>query len=380
MTDHVFLHAALCQKQLLDIVLGRPHHAEAAILTGHHILWADRALPELRPDPAALEGVEGQVLLDVDANDLKRITYFHACFGQIAGVVHIVRVDRDCTAITFLGPEEVTFPENDGTADEWSGRFSDTLIATTREIMQGFDQIAPKAMLARLSPLLVRGASRARVLGEHAPSTLRRSLSATDVAVASITAPYARFFSVEEYDLQFRRFDGAFSPSVTRAAFISGDAVTVLPYDPHRDRVLVVEQFRAGPLARGDAQMWQLEAIAGRIDPGETPAEAARREALEEAGLTLDAVLEVARYYPSPGAVSEYVYSYIALADLPDGTGGIFGVEDEAEDIRSHLIDFEQLMGLVTSGEVANAPLILTAFWLDRERPRLRNQPQVQTL
>ena len=58
---------------------------------------------------------------------------------------------------------------------------------------------------------------------------------------------------------------------VTRAAFVSGDAVTVLPYDPLRDRVLVVEQFRAGPQARGDAQAWQMEAIAGRIDPGETP-------------------------------------------------------------------------------------------------------------
>ena len=63
---------------------------------------------------------------------------------------------------------------------------------------------------------------------------------------------------------------------------VSGDAVTVLPYDPKRDLVLVVEQIRAGPFARGDRQSWQIEAIAGRVDPFETPEQAARREAVEE--------------------------------------------------------------------------------------------------
>jgi 8-oxo-dGTP pyrophosphatase MutT (NUDIX family) len=115
-----------------------------------------------------------------------------------------------------------------------------------------------------------------------------------------------------------------------------------------------------------------LEAIAGRVDPGETPQEAARREAVEEAGLALGELLEVASYYPSPGAKAEYLYSYVALTDLPDGTAGTFGLATEAEDIRGHLISFDQLMALVRSGEAANAPLILSALWLERERSRLR--------
>jgi nudix-type nucleoside diphosphatase (YffH/AdpP family) len=192
------------------------------------------------------------------------------------------------------------------------------------------------------------------------------------VVVSGARLPYANFFAVEEYEVSWRQFDGGMSPSVTRAVFVSGDAVTVLPYDPVRDRVLVVEQFRAGPLARGDAQAWQIEAIAGRIDPGETPEQAARREAVEEANLRLDRLLEVARYYPSTGGVSEYIYSYVALTDLPDGSAGVFGVEGEAEDIRGHLISFDRLMDLVASGEVENAPLIITALWLQRERARLR--------
>ncbi len=118
---------------------------------------------------------------------------------------------------------------------------------------------------------------------EPAPATLRRQASADDVVVAELRHPYTWFFGVEEADLRFRRFDGSLSPQVTRAAFISGDAVTVLPYDPVRDCVMLVEQFRFGPYARGDTNPWSLEPIAGRIDAGESPQTAARREAQEEA-------------------------------------------------------------------------------------------------
>jgi len=159
---------------------------------------------------------------------------------------------------------------------------------------------------------------------------------------------------------------------VLRAAFVSGDAVTVLPYDPKRDRVLVIEQFRVGPFARGDGQPWLLEAITGRIDPGETPEEAGRREAMEEAGLVLQALLPVAQYYSSPGAKSEFLHSFVALCDLPDDAAGVFGVRGEAEDIRGHLIGLDALMALVASGEVNVGPLVLTALWLQHESPRLR--------
>ena len=238
------------------------------------------------------------------------------------------------------------------------------------DIMALHGILPPEAVAARLGSMAVRAMSRARVVS--APTEVRHRAGAGDVVVAGQRLPYAKFFAVEEYDVAWRRFDGAMSAAVTRAAFLSGDAVTVLPYDPARDLVLVVEQFRAGPLARGDAQCWQIEAVAGRVDPGETPEAAARREAVEEAGLELRDLIEIARYYPSPGAVSEYLYSYVALVDLPDGVTGVFGVAEEAEDIRTHLLPFERLMELVASGEIENAPLILTALWLQRERGRIR--------
>jgi nudix-type nucleoside diphosphatase (YffH/AdpP family) len=134
----------------------------------------------------------------------------------------------------------------------------------------------------------------------------------------------------------------------------------------------LVEQFRYGPFLRGDPNPWSLEPIAGRIDPGESPEAAARREAAEEARLALGRLHLVGRYYPSPGAVTEWLVSYVAEADLPDGSAGLGGLATEAEDIRAHVIPFVRLMELIATGEAANGPLLVSALWLARLRDRRR--------
>lgn len=246
-------------------------------------------------------------------------------------------------------------------------------LALAQAVMAGFGHLSPDAVRARLGSLRVAAASAARA-ADAAGRGLRAGSG--EVALHARRPSHAGFFGLDVLDLAHRRFDGAMSPNLRREVFVSGDAVTVLPYDPIRDRVLVVEQFRAGPLGRGDPLPWQLEAIAGRIDPGETPEDCARREAVEEAGLYLGRLEKVADYYPSPGAMTEFIYSFVALCDLPDSSAGVFGQIDEAEDIRGQILPFEALMAAVAGGEVANAPLILTALWLQRERGRLRGNAE----
>jgi ADP-ribose pyrophosphatase len=236
-------------------------------------------------------------------------------------------------------------------------------------VMRAYGRLSVETVRRRLGSLRVEAASRLRASQARA-ADLR--LGAGEVDAAAPDPGHAGFFSVEVHHLRHRRFDGGMSPSLTREVFVIGDAVTVLPYDPVRDRVLLIEQFRMGPFGRGDPLPWQLEAIAGRIDPGETPEEAARREAVEEAGLVLGALEKVAEYYPTPGAVAEYLYSYVALCDLPDGVARVFGAEEEGEDIKGHLLSFDRLVAVMASGEIGNAPLLLTALWLQRERVRLR--------
>lgn len=327
----VFWSGPVGQSSLLAVVLARAVAVEAAVFGKD----------------------DGLLLRGLTADELARLEFYAGVSGAQVRPVSVVSGGADVPALGV-------FPEVTAAQTE--------VLATAADVMALYGAKSVAQVRRRYELMLVRGAARLRA---EAPQPARLRLEGR-VQVAARREPYAHFFAVEEYDLSFQRFDGSASPVVTRAVFVSGDAVTVLPYDPVRDRVLVVEQFRSGPFARGDSQPWQIEAIAGRIDVGETAEEAARREAVEEAGLTLGALLPIAGYYPTPGISAEFLYSYLAITDLPDGAAGVFGVEGEAEDIRGHLISFDDLMALVATGEISNAPLIMTAYWLQAHRAELR--------
>jgi nudix-type nucleoside diphosphatase (YffH/AdpP family) len=363
----VFLSGALCHAPLLSAVIGRSPELRSATLLDYSLIWSEDH-PAGWVEPAPGQQVAGCVATDLSESEAARLGFYAEVLGLTTQAVDAIVGGTPVRCRLWSAPAPRAGLPWDEAA--YLARWAGAVTATAGDIMAHYGRRPAADLRGRTGPMLVRGASRARAGG--GATALRRRAQAQDVEVIARRQPYAAFFAVEEYDLRFRRFDGSMSPVVSRAIFISGDAVTVLPYDPVRDRVLLIEQFRAAVHARGDDQPWLLEVIAGRVDPGETPQQAARREAVEEAGLSLGELLEVASYYPSPGAKAEYLYSYVALTDLPDGTAGTFGLATEAENIRSHLISFDQLMALVRSGEAANAPLILTALWLERERGRLR--------
>lgn len=367
-----FFCGTLRHVPLLQAVLGHDVTPAPAWLADHALYWAQgRSFPIMVEQAGAR--AEG-ILITVGAEaDMARLDFFEGGFGFSAQPMQVMQDAGAVQALVFRPQSwechaEVGAPWR---LKDWQQQFGAAYVAMAKDYLALFGVKPPRAVAARFEQILARGASRVRA-GVAMPTKMRHHAQAGDVAVAALREPYARFFAMEEIDVSFRRFDGSMSPQVTRAGFIACDAVTVLPYDPLRDRVLVVDQFRAGPYLRGDPQPWQIEAIAGRIDPGETPVEAAKREAVEEAGLVLDDLLAVASYYPTPGCSAEFLYSFVALTDLPDTAAGVFGVEGEAEDIRGHLISFERLMALVASGEISNAPTLLTAFWLAQNRDRLR--------
>ena len=185
---------------------------------------------------------------------------------------------------------------------------------------------------------------------------------------------YKGFFSVEEHDLSYRKFNNEQSSILTRSALISSDAVIVLPYDPVNDRILLIEQFRSGPYVKGDKNPWVLEPIAGLIDEGETPESAGIREAQEEAHLEIKRLELVARSYPSPGISTEFFHQYIGIVELLGSSDLIAGLSSENEDIRSHIFEYEQFFEMIESGKVKVGPLILLGLWLSKNRTRLRKK------
>lgn len=369
-----FLCATLLYPPLAEVVLGQPLDRLApkpARVPGWRLRGGEGRPIRLAEAEASIDG------LVIDAAALPDLGARLAHYAGFAGLEMQEVLAGAAGAVLALLPAIGTeAPVQDWNLPLWQARHGALATATAVDAMALLGQAAPVALNRRRVMMEVRADSRLRARASQTPETVRRAARAGDIVIDHFHRPYANFFAVEEFDLRFRRFDGTFSPQINRAIFISGDAVTVLPYDPLRDRLLVVEQFRAGPFARGDRNPWALEAIAGRIDPGERPEDCARREAIEEAGLTLDRLEFVAGHYPSPAAKTEYLYSYVALTDLPDGAAGVFGVAGEAEDIKGHLLPFEQAMQMVASGEIENGPLLVTLLWLARERARLRAEAE----
>ncbi|MBL4775218.1 MAG: NUDIX domain-containing protein [Mariprofundus sp.] len=174
---------------------------------------------------------------------------------------------------------------------------------------------------------------------------------------------YQGFFAMDEYTVEHDRFAGG-SLQVKRENMERGDAAALLLYDAKADEVLLLQQFRIGPVARGD-KPWLTEIVAGIIDKGETAEQAVIREAQEEAGFAPSEVTFLGRYYTTPGACSERIDLFLGLVDkqCPVSAGG--GCDDEQEDIRSFWVSRQQAMRMLAEGEIASgAPMLalLLAF------------------
>jgi len=364
----LFLFGTLLDDALRHIVAGCDLSGVAAVLPGHGV-W--RAAGGDYPLLGAGQGATGLLLRNVPGAALARLHFYEAGFDYRTGLVEVATGGAMHAATVYL-PATPALPGGAPWAlEDWQAGWGAMTRAAAEEAMSFFGVIDGAALRARMPTIRMRAAARLRAAAEK-PATPWHlgGLDRGAVQVIAARHPYTSYFSVDEIDLTHRRFDGTRSGRMTREGFLMGDAVTVLPYDAVRDRVLLVEQFRFGMYLRGDPAPWSLEPVAGRIDPGETPEQAARREAQEEAGLTLDRLLPLGGHYPSPAAVSEYLFSFVALCDLPDLATGSGGLASEHEDIRTHVLPFAQVLDWADQGALENTPLLFTLNWLARQRAR----------
>ncbi len=175
---------------------------------------------------------------------------------------------------------------------------------------------------------------------------------------------------MEVYRLRHRLFDGRMSGIMTRELFERGRAAAVLPYDPVRDEVVLLEQFRVGAL-QAPGGPWLLEIVAGIIEEGESAEAVVHREAEEEAGCRLTALEFICDYHVSPGGTSERLSLFCGRVDAV-GIGGLHGLADEHEDIRVSTAPFEQAYAWIRDGTIDSASPIIALQWLALNRDRLR--------
>ncbi|MEH6650786.1 MAG: NUDIX domain-containing protein [Motiliproteus sp.] len=192
----------------------------------------------------------------------------------------------------------------------------------------------------------------------------------TDVELLQRERAFDGFFKLDRLQLRHALFDGGWSEPITRELFVRDDAVCVLPYDPGADAVLLIEQFRVGALD-DQRSPWLLELVAGIVEPGETPADVAHREADEEAGAKLLALEPICHYHVSPGGSNETIHLLCGLIDSR-GLGGHYGLAHEGEDIRAMVVSREQAYRAVTDGTINNAATIMALQWLQLNHLRLQ--------
>ena len=196
--------------------------------------------------------------------------------------------------------------------------------------------------------------------------------STADAQVLERDAVYEGFFSLEKLRLKHRLFGGGWSQPLSREMFNRGDAVAVLPWDPIRDELILVEQFRPGAL-REQESPWMLELVAGMVGDGEIDSEVAKREAMEEAGCALDRLQLIATFYPSAGACSEQIRAFIGRV-VSAGVGEIHGLAEEHEDLLVHAIPREEALSMLDANQINNGHTLIALQWLARHGETLREQ------
>jgi len=372
----LFFYGTLCHVPLLERVLGRSAAdltLEPAVLPGWAVNWVkDESFPMIHK--VAGGEARGLLLRDLGEEDLARLDHYEGGFGYaLEGLEVQVEGAAPVTAQVFLPDAARWTPGAPWVLADWVARYGAMTMEAAREVMERFG-VTGAEEIGGLFPW-IRARAWARILAkETAPFDLRQHPGEDPFRIEGYRKGYDGFFRMRAFDLSFRRFDGTRTKPFSREAFIAFDAALVLPYDPVSDQVMLIEQLRFGPMWRGDPAVWVLEPIAGLVEAGERPADCARREAQEEAGLDLGDLQLMTRVYASPGYSTEFFHCYLGLCSLSQEAGGLAGLEHEHEDIRSHVISFDRAMDLVDSGEVNAGPLTMMLLWLARHREELRRK------
>lgn len=372
----LFFYGTLRHVPLLEAVLGvasgtlHPRLSDA-VLPDHRVSWVrDEAYPMIEKSAGVM--AQGVMLRDVSEDEEERLRYYEGAFSY-----HLSDVQIDVDGLVRKAACFYPMASKQTRGAEWHLRdwvriWGDMAVGAARDVMARRARYDAETA-ANLHPfLMARHWSRMLARRNAAPTTSRFTPQDGDVAITARGEGYRGFFELAEFQLNHRRFDGSRSSTVSREAFVAYDAALVLPYDPKTDHTLLIEQLRFGPLWREDPRPWVLEPIAGLVDAGEDPADAARREAMEEAALTLGQLEPMVGVYASPGYSTEFFHCFLGVTDLSEFKTSNGGLASEHEDIRSHVMPYGRAMDLVGTGEINAGPLVMMLYWLAAERDRLR--------
>lgn len=173
------------------------------------------------------------------------------------------------------------------------------------------------------------------------------------------------FLKLDRYSVSYDSYAGERLGPYEREVLERGDSVGVLIHDRRADTIVCVEQFRLPAFLRERNAGWIQETVAGVVGENERAEDAARRETLEETGISIETLHRIGTFYPSVGGSTERVTLFVAEADLSDfSKNATAGIKDEGEDIRVVLTTGRELVTKALNGEIRDAKLMICATWL----------------
>ena len=172
---------------------------------------------------------------------------------------------------------------------------------------------------------------------------------------------YSGFFSLNKYEFTYEKHDGEWTSTVDREIFSGAHVSTLLPYDPIKKEIILIQQFRAGVLSRYDED-YLLEIVAGIIDEGENPEETAIRECFEETGCEVKKIYPIQSYFPAPGSSESYYHLYLGEIQAFDGER-IKGLEKENEDILVKSFKIDEVRQMLKEKKIMNGLTLVALQW-----------------
>ena len=372
----IFVFGTLRSDTLRKIVLGRDMSRDdvcTATIKDFRVYWAKEGpYPVMIPEPNS--EAHGLVLKNLSETDVERLNYYELGFDYVLGQTLVDTHAGQIEVSAYFCNRSDMATTKLWSFDEWLSDHSEIQYLAAREFLDFFGtkfgdtaQVMYNSILKRAEVFVSESSTPATAL-EIGPDMN------TDIQVEDLKREYLGFFALNQVDLKYPFFDNSTSGLKSRTILMGSEASLILPYDPILDKVLLVEQFRIGPFCRGDKAPWVYEPVAGMIEFGEKPEDAAKREVFEEAGIQVTNLVKINSGYPNPGEATTYFYNYIGIVDLSDYSPGIYGIRDEGEDIRTHVIDFKEVLNWSISNKLRVLPLNTMVLWLALNKLKLSSK------
>ena len=169
------------------------------------------------------------------------------------------------------------------------------------------------------------------------------------------------FFEMNEVTLKYKKIDGSWTNNIKRELFGGAQVSAVLPYDPIKKEIVLIQQFRPGTISK-NFNNFLYEIVAGIIDKGESPETTAKRECIEETGCKIKSILPIQGYFPAPGSSESYYHLFLGEVEAFEGSRTM-GLENENEDILVKCYNFDKVKEMLQNKEIVNGITLIALQW-----------------